>query len=270
MAKTKKLLALPPTMAAASHMNTCLKNKDQHPGVVDDWEKKTQNVAVQKQQEKGKVQVAIIEDKMRREDMARELTANHPTVTVRAAKTVIVGTKGSITVMENESPASSSKEPESIAAESKANNSTLSEESGKDSSAYEPDAIQEEEVSLEGEVQPEDKGADSHVTTVTAKKTATKGKKNKTTVRSSIASLCATNNAIGTPSIKRKAEEDCYDFSIFPYLISSAYLISSYRGAYSIITDIGLVATTPSGDLSICTTARDHRSPYSLFSLFHA
>ncbi len=86
MVKSKKPLALPPTMVAASCMNTCLKNKDQHPGVVDDWEnpddtetgaerlkrrkeKKTQNVAVQKQQEKGKVQVAIIEDKMRHEDV---------------------------------------------------------------------------------------------------------------------------------------------------------------------------------------------------------
>ncbi len=73
-------------MVAASRMNTHLKNKDQHPGVVDDWEnpddmetgaerlkrckeKKTQNVAVQKQWEKGKVQVAIIEDKMRHEDV---------------------------------------------------------------------------------------------------------------------------------------------------------------------------------------------------------
>ncbi len=38
MAKSKKLLALPPTMVAASRMNTRLKNKDQHPGIVDDWE----------------------------------------------------------------------------------------------------------------------------------------------------------------------------------------------------------------------------------------
>ncbi|KAK0224856.1 hypothetical protein EDD85DRAFT_795531 [Armillaria nabsnona] len=65
-----------------------------------------------------------------------------------------------------------------LAAESKANNNTLSEGSGKDSSVYEPDAIQEEEASLEGEV--ENKDADSHVTTVTAKKTNAKGKKNKT------------------------------------------------------------------------------------------
>ncbi len=96
-----------------------------------------------------------------------------------------------------------------LAAESKANNNTLSEGSGEDSSAYEPDAIQEEEASSEGEV--ENKDADSHVTTVTAKKTNTKGKKNKTAVRSSIASLRATNNATGTPSVKRKAEDDGHE-----------------------------------------------------------
>ncbi len=95
-----------------------------------------------------------------------------------------------------------------LAAESKVNNNTLSEGSGEDSSAYEPDAIQEE-ASSEGEV--ENKDADSHVTTVTAKKTNAKGKKNKTTVRSSIASLRATNNATGTPLVKRKAEDDGHE-----------------------------------------------------------
>ncbi len=38
MAKSKKPLVLPPTMVAASCMNTRLKNKDQHPGLMDDWE----------------------------------------------------------------------------------------------------------------------------------------------------------------------------------------------------------------------------------------
>ncbi|PBK81059.1 hypothetical protein ARMGADRAFT_1039558 [Armillaria gallica] len=159
-------------------------NKDQRSCVVDHWEnpddtetgaerlkqckeKKTQNVAVQKQREKE-----------------------------------------SVTPADSESSMPSSKEPESSTAESKVNNNTLSDGSGKDSSAYEPDMIQEEEASSEGEV--ENKDADSHVTTVTAKKTNAKGKKNKTMVQSSIVSLRATNNTTGTPSVKCKAENDGY------------------------------------------------------------
>ncbi|KAK0445689.1 uncharacterized protein EV420DRAFT_1717449 [Desarmillaria tabescens] len=96
--RSKKALDLPTGMKGkpvAHWMQLRNGNKDSHPGTVDDWEneddvetvgeklkkqaqKKADSTKLQVQRDKAKVDVAILEDTLRREDVARELTVNHP------------------------------------------------------------------------------------------------------------------------------------------------------------------------------------------------
>ncbi len=96
--RSKKTLDLPATMAqkpVVERMQLCNSNKERHPGTVDDWkdpddvetlgekikkraQKKVDSAKLQVQRDKAKVDVAILEDALRREDVARDLTANHP------------------------------------------------------------------------------------------------------------------------------------------------------------------------------------------------
>ncbi len=80
------------------HLRTT--NRGQHPGIVDDWEnpddmepigqkilkwaqKKQEQVQVQEQRDKEKVNIADIEDKLHHENVQRASTANHPALSHR-------------------------------------------------------------------------------------------------------------------------------------------------------------------------------------------
>ncbi len=95
---SKKILDLPSAMAQkpiAERMQLRNSNKEHHPGTVDDWkdpddietlsekikkraQKKVNSAKLQIQRDKAKVDVAILEDVLRWEDVVRDLTANHP------------------------------------------------------------------------------------------------------------------------------------------------------------------------------------------------
>ncbi|PBK58685.1 hypothetical protein ARMSODRAFT_983637 [Armillaria solidipes] len=95
---SKKTLDLPTGMTGkpvAHWMKLHNSNKDSHPGTVDNWEneddvetvreklkkqaqKKADSTKLQVQRDKAKIDVTILEDTLHREDVARELTANHP------------------------------------------------------------------------------------------------------------------------------------------------------------------------------------------------
>ncbi len=103
--RSKKTLDLPTGMTgkpSAHWMQLRNSNKDIHPGTVDDWEKvddvetvgeklkrqaqkKADSAKLQIQRDKAKVDVAILEDTLHREDVARELTANHPATPKKCA-----------------------------------------------------------------------------------------------------------------------------------------------------------------------------------------
>ncbi len=104
--RSKKKLVLPASMATGAptteKMQLCKGNKGRHPGVVDDWkdpddmepiseklkkrlQKKAEQVVLQDEQDKNKVNVADIEDRLRREDVQQALVANHPGRTKKKA-----------------------------------------------------------------------------------------------------------------------------------------------------------------------------------------
>ncbi|SJL15522.1 uncharacterized protein ARMOST_19022 [Armillaria ostoyae] len=71
---------------------------------------------------------------------------------------------------------------------------------------------------------------------------------------------------LGPGTIPAYHETECYDFSILSYLISIlSHLITDISGSTG---PTGPVSTPITNDFRYCATARDDRSPSSLFSLF--
>ncbi|PBK82675.1 hypothetical protein ARMGADRAFT_1090125 [Armillaria gallica] len=76
---SKKALDFPTGMIgkpSAHWMQLHNGNKEIHPGTVNDWEKLDDVETIQR--DKAKVDVTILEDTLRQEDVAWELIANHP------------------------------------------------------------------------------------------------------------------------------------------------------------------------------------------------
>ncbi|PBK83657.1 hypothetical protein ARMGADRAFT_1037659 [Armillaria gallica] len=152
----KSKLTLPPTM---NHHVTCPTNKNQHPETIDNWtdpddtktstekarrreEQKAIKAALKKQHNVGKIKVAQLKDQMHREDVERELNANHPKATATAAAEKSIAVRKTST--------ESSKDPEPMirlqrechtamkekTAVSKAKSADFSKGSGDDSSGF--------------------------------------------------------------------------------------------------------------------------------------